>query len=310
MRILFMGSAAFAVPTLSAIVRSRHDVIEVVAQPDKPAGRGMKITACPVAAYAAEHGIALYQPKGVRKPDVIDHFRKLSPDLIVIIAYGRILPKELLDIPPLGCVNVHSSLLPKYRGAAPINWAIANGETETGVTTMRVDEEMDAGDILMSANVKIGYDEDAVELHDRLAPLGAELLMKTIDAIERGTIRGIPQDHSEATFAPIIKKEDGRIDWTMGAREILNRVRGFKPWPGASTSIGGKMLRIHGAKVGSIAAAGKPGEVIEAGKDLVVACGSGALELTQVQIEGKKKMSAADFLRGNKIEVGAVLGKY
>lgn len=309
MRILFMGSAAFAVPSLDALIRSKHRVIEVVAQPDKPAGRGMKITACPVAAYAAEHGIALYQPKGVRKPDVIDHFRKLSPDLIVIVAYGRILPKELLDIPPLGCVNVHSSLLPKYRGAAPINWAIANGETETGVTTMRVDEEMDAGDILMSANVKIGYDEDAVELHDRLAPLGAELLMKTIDAIERGTIKGIPQDHSEATFAPIIKKEDGRIDWTMGAREIHNRVRGFKPWPGASTSIGGKMLRIHGAKVGSIAAAGKPGEVIEAGKDLVVACGSGALELTQVQLEGKKKMSAADFLRGHRIEKGVMLGK-
>lgn len=304
-----MGSAAFAVNSIRALAQSEHRIIEAVTQPDKPAGRGMKITACPVAAYAAEHGIVLYQPKGVRKPDIIDHFKKISPDLIVVVAYGKILPKELLDIPPFGCVNVHSSLLPKYRGAAPINWAIVNGEVETGITTMRISEEMDAGNILMSERVQIGADEDAIQLHDRLAPLGAQLLMKTIDAIERGTIAEIPQDHSKATFAPIIKKEDGRIDWTTGAREIHNRVRGFKPWPGAFTSFGGKMLRIHGAKASSIAADGKPGEVIEAGKTLIVACGSGALELTEVQLEGKKKMDTADFLRGNKIEKGAMLEK-
>lgn len=304
-----MGSAAFAVPSLDALIRSGHHVIEVVTQPDKPAGRGMKITACPVAACAAKHGLAPYQPKGVRKPDVIDHFKKLSPDLIVVVAYGKMLPREFLDIPPLGCVNVHSSLLPKYRGAAPINWAIVNGETETGVTTMRISEKMDAGDILLAEKVAIGADEDAVQLHDRLAPLGAELLLRTIDAIEAGTVKGIPQDHSKATPAPIIKKDDGRIDWAMGAREIYNRVRGFKPWPGTFTSIGGKMLRIHGAKVSSIAADGKPGGVIEAGGALVVACGSGALELTEVQLEGKKKMSAADFLRGHRIEKGVMLGK-
>lgn len=302
-----MGSALFAVPSLEALASSRHQILEVVTQPDKPAGRGRRIAACPAAHAASRLGLALYQPWSVKKAESIDHIRGLAPDMIAVVAYGRILPNMLLEIPQHGCVNVHASLLPKYRGAAPINWAIVNGDSETGVTTQRIGEEVDAGDILLAASTPIGDEETASELHDRLASIGADLLLKTIEGIERGTISPAPQEHSKATFAPIIKKEDGRIDWSMPARDIFNRVRGFAPWPGTFTILDGRLLHIHKAAPADIGASELPGTVIENAANLTVACGMGALYLLEVQIEGRRRMNARDFLRGHKIKVGTIL---
>ncbi|MBT3181261.1 MAG: methionyl-tRNA formyltransferase [Deltaproteobacteria bacterium] len=302
-----MGSAGFAVPSLQALLQSKHEILEVVTQPDKPAGRGRHITPCPTAQFAKEHDLILYQPKSVKKAEAIDHLKNLAPDLIAIVAYGKILPKAILDLPQMGCVNVHSSLLPKYRGAAPINWAIVNGETETGVTTMRINEEMDAGDILLACKTQIDETEDAILLHDRLAPLGAELLLKTLDGIEDNSIKQLPQDHSQASYARIIKKEDGHIDWSKGADEIYNMMRGFKPWPGTYTSLDGKMFRIHEAAPHLEDSKHPAGSIIENDNYIAVACGKGVLFLIEVQIEGKKRMSATDFLKGHKIEKGTVL---
>jgi methionyl-tRNA formyltransferase len=304
MRIIFMGSAAFAVPCLGALHKSRHTVIEVVSQTDKPAGRGQRVTPCKVAQYAEEHGLPLYRPKGLKSEDVLEHFRGLSPDLIAIVAYGKILPLALIEIPRLGCVNVHSSLLPKYRGAAPINWAIVCGEKETGVTTMRINEEMDAGDILLTSKTEIGDDEDAISLHARLAAMGSALLLETIDGLERDEIEPTPQDHSQATYAPMIKKEDGHIRWEDSAAAIYNKVRGFKPWPGAYTTLSGKIFRIHDARPIAEGPKERPGTITVTGKDIDVACDVGSLRLIEVQSEGKKRMGAADFLCGHKFNKG------
>ncbi|MFA5812277.1 MAG: methionyl-tRNA formyltransferase, partial [bacterium] len=240
--------------------------------------------------------------------DVIEHFRGLAPDLLVIVAYGKILPRALIDIPRLGSINVHASLLPKYRGAAPINWAIANGERETGVTTMYINEGLDAGDMLLSASTPIGSEETALELHDRLATIGAALLTETVKKIEAGKIEPVPQDHSKATFAPILKKKDGRIDWQMPAFAIANRVRGFSPWPGTFTSLNQKTVRVHKAQAAEISHCEKPGTVIEATNALTVACGRGALCILELQSEGGRRMPATDFLRGHKIAVGTKFG--
>lgn len=307
MKLLFMGSAAFAVPSLEALCASGHDVLEVVAQPDKPAGRGMHLTACPAASAAQRLGLPLFQPKSVRGLEVIDHIRALEPELIAVVAYGKILPRELLEIPPRGCVNVHASLLPKYRGAAPIAWAIANGETETGVTTQRIAEELDAGDVLLCARTPIDAAETAAELHDRLAPMGAGLLLKTIEGIERGSIQPVPQDPAQATFAPIIRKGDGRIDWSQPAATIFNRIRAFTPWPGSYASLFGKKLKVIRAEPRGQGPCAPPGTVVEGGGHLAVACGEGVLYLLEVQLEGKRKTSAADFLRGHQVPVGARL---
>ena len=307
MKLLFMGSAAFAVPSLAALVDSPHDILAVVTQPDKPAGRGRHITACPAAIAARSHGLILYQPRSVKKPDVIEHIRKLTPELIVVVAYGKILPKALLDLPLRGCINLHASLLPKYRGAAPINWAIVNGESETGVTTQLIGEELDAGDILLSSSTLIGEEETAPELHDRLAKTGAALLLQTIEGIESGTIKPTPQDHNKATFAPLIKKPDGHIDWTLPARNIFNRIRGLNPWPGTFTTLEGKQLSIHKAAPDDTDHKSAPGTIIGSKGHLVVACGQGSLYLLEVQLEGKRQMTAADFLHGHKVSQGMVL---
>ncbi len=308
MRIIFMGSAGFAVPALSALIDSEHDVIEVVAQPDKPAGRGQKVTACPVATCARESELPLYQPKGVRKPERIEHFRELAPDLIAVVAYGKILPRELIDIPKHGCINVHASLLPNYRGAAPIQWAIVNGDAETGVTTQRMVEELDAGDVLMAASTPIDACETARELHDRLALMGADLLLHTIEAIEEDTLVPIPQEPAQVTFAPIIEKADGRIDWTQSAQAIYNRVRGFAVWPGTFTTWQGKQLRLHEVAPVEGPCDAKPGTVVEVGDaHIAIACGEGMLYLLEVQLEGKRRMPVADFLRGHKVAPESIL---
>lgn len=300
MKIIFIGSAAFAVPSLETLTKTNHEILEVVTQPDKPAGRGMEIRSCPVAEFANKNHLKLFQPISVKKTDVIEHFKKLGPDLVVVVAYGKILPKDLLNIPPLGCINVHASLLPKYRGAAPINWAIVNGEKETGVTTQKISEELDAGDVLLLARTPIGEKETSSELYERLSTMGAKLLIETIEKIEHGKIKPTPQDHSKATYAPIIKKEDGRIDWSLSAAAILNRIRGFYPWPGTFMTLDGKQLKIYSANVIDRNVDAKCGEIIEAGEKFVITCGCGALELLEVQLEGKRRMNAKDFLRGYK----------
>jgi len=308
MNLIFMGSAAFAIPALDALADSHHKILEVVTQPDKPAGRGQQIRACPVAERAREHGLSLHQPDSVRMPDELKHFKKLDADLIVIIAYGKILPRELIDMPRHGAINVHASLLPKYRGAAPINWAIVNGERETGVTTMFINEDLDAGDILLSSKTPIHDNETAPELHDRLAEMGSDLLKATISELADGKLIPIPQDHSKATQAPIMKKEDGLIDWSLTSRAIYNRVRGFTPWPGTYTNLEDKTLRIHCAEPLEDGRQGAPGTVVEVQDRLCIACGQGVLKLTEVQIEGGKRMPAADFMRGHSIPVGAKIG--
>lgn len=304
MRIVFMGSAPFAVPSLEALLKAGHDVALVVTQCDKPAGRGLKVHACAVAECAKKNSIPLFQPATLKEPETRSKIRSAGAELIVIVAYGKILPKEVLEMPKLGCVNVHASLLPKYRGAAPINWAIARGETKTGVTTMFINERMDAGDILLQKESAIGADECAPELYERLAKTGAELLIETITGIENKTVRPRPQDEREATYAPIIKKEDGLIDWQRPAREIANLVRGMQPWPVAHTYIDGKMLKIfraHSENPPDLPSS-KAGTVVEAERNLAVATGDGTLYLTDVQLEGKKRMTAEAFLRGHKIK--------
>lgn len=307
MRIVFMGSGAFAVPSLDALAASRHKVVGVITQPDKPAGRGRQITPCPVAEAAVRLGLALYQPPSVKEPQVIEHIHSLSSELIVVVAYGKILPSSVLQIPPHGCVNVHASLLPKYRGAAPIAWAIVNGERETGVTTQKITMEVDAGDILLSRRTHIGETETSAQLQDRLAPMGAELLMKTIEGLEKSMIKPVPQDRTRATHAPILKKGDGHIDWRRSAREIFNRVRGLNPWPGTFAILEGKHIVIHKAAALEISQDAMPGTIVGNQGRLAVACGEGTLYLLEIQPEGRKKMPAADYLRGHNVAVGTVL---
>lgn len=309
MRLIFMGSAAFAVPSLEALLKSRHEILAVVTQPDKPVGRGLEIKPCAVAAAAKEKGLNLFQPKSVKDLETIDHLRTLAPHIIIVVAYGKILPKDLLEIPHYGCINLHASLLPKYRGAAPINWAIVKGEKETGVSTQRIVEELDAGDVLLSEKTLIGNEETAADLYERLSQMGSELLLETIDSMELGLINPVPQDNRAATYAPIIRKEDGIINWRKNAADIFNQIRGFTPWPGAFTKLDGKMFRIHKATASPAKICGAAGEIVDAAGKLVVACGSGTLYLEEVQLEGKRKMPIEEFLRGHKLQTGTCLGK-
>lgn len=297
MRLLFMGTPEFAVPCLQSLLDAGHEVCGVFTQPDKPKGRGYAMTPPPVKELAVQHGIPVFQPKTLRDGAAAEEIRALSPEVIVVVAYGKILPKEVLDIPPYGCVNVHASLLPKYRGAAPIQWSILRGEKTTGVTTMYMAEGLDTGDMLMKAETEIGPDETAGELHDRLSQLGADLIVRTLDAMKAGTLTRTPQDDALSCYAPILTRDLSKIDWTKTAQEIHNQVRGLSPWPSASTVWGGKTLKIHKTKLLS-GVSGDPGEV-KPGKSLVVCCGEDAVELLTVQYEGGKRMSGADFLLGH-----------
>jgi len=299
LRAIFMGTPEFAVRSLERMVAAGHQVIAVFTQPDRPKGRGQESTASPVKIAAERLGLALYQPERVRRPEVVEEIRSLKPEVMVVVGYGQIIPQAILDIPPHGIVNVHASLLPKYRGAAPIQWAIARGETKTGVTTMRIDAGLDTGDMLLKAETEIGDEETAIELSVRLAGMGAGLLEETLARLS--AIKPEKQDSSQATLAPILKKEDGRIDWTRPAREIANRVRGFQPWPGCYTIWRGKRLAIWRAR--AVAGSGRVGEIRGVG----VACGEGALELIEVQPEGKKRMTAEAFLNGHQVKDGEVL---
>jgi methionyl-tRNA formyltransferase len=309
MELVFLGTPEFAVPTLEHAIAAGHRVLAVFTQPDRPKGRGGQLAASPVKLSALRHGIPVYQPERVRHPDSIELLRGMNPRAMVVVGYGQILPQSIIDIPPLGIVNVHASLLPKYRGAAPIQWAIANGETRTGVTTMRIDAGLDTGGMLLKWDTAIGPEENALELGARLADAGADLLVQTLAGLDAGTIPAEPQDSSQATHAPILKKEDGRIDWSRSESEIFNRMRGFLPWPGAYTSFRGQGMHVWKARLTEEHAHATPGKLSSAGGRLFAECAAGTmLELLEVQLEGRKRMPAAAFLQGHRIEPGESLG--
>lgn len=304
MRIVFMGTPDFAVPCLQRLLEDGHEVTAVFTQPDKPVGRHAVLTPPPVKQLALSHGIPVYQPTKMRDGTVAALLRELAPDCLVVVAYGRILPQEILDVPPRGCVNIHGSLLPRYRGAAPIQWSVIRGETVTGVTSMFMDAGMDTGDIIDTLTTPIGENETAGELFERLAPLGARLLSTTLAAIADGTVTRRPQNDAEATMAPMLEKTMGRLDLTRPAQELHNQVRGMNPWPGAFCTAGGKTLKIHETRVA--AGSGAPGTLLCA-DPVTVACGEGALQLVTVQPEGKPRMAAEAWLRGARLPQGARL---
>jgi methionyl-tRNA formyltransferase len=296
MRLVFLGTPTFAVPTLERMVEAGHEVPLVVTQPDRPRGRGQNAAPPPVKEAALRMGLPVYQPERVRRPEALERLRELAADGMVVVGYGQIIPQAVIDLAPLGIINVHASLLPKYRGAGPIQWAILNGETSTGVTTMRIDAGLDTGDMLLKAATEIGPNENAIELGKRLAVMGAGLLVETLARIH--DIVPEKQDASEATLAPLLKKEDGLIDWSRPAADIHNQVRGLQPWPGAYTTFRGQALHIWRSRVAEKASL----------KPWVVGCGEGALELLEVQLEGRKRISAADFANGQRLTENDILG--
>ncbi|HTS28296.1 MAG TPA: methionyl-tRNA formyltransferase [Bryobacteraceae bacterium] len=350
MRLVFLGTPAFAVPTLERVVEAGHQVLAVVSQPDRPRGRGQQAAAPPVKEAALRLGLPVFQPERVRRPEAVEYLRGLAADAMVVVGYGQIIPQSVIDLAPLGIINVHGSLLPKYRGAGPIQWAILNGETRTGVTTMRIDAGLDTGDMLLKAETEIGPDETAVELGRRLSLMGADVLVETLAGLAAGSIVPEKQDSAQATYAPLLKKEDGRIDWSQPAAAIHNRVRGLQPWPGAHTTFRGQQLQIwksrglksRGWGLGPPApdqesAPGPgsrffaphstspvahqqnpnpqpptpnplPGSVIKV-RPLVIACGEGALELLEVQLEGRKRISGDAFANGQRVAENERLGE-
>lgn len=302
-----MGTPQFAVPTLEALVAAGHTVAAVYTQPDRPKGRGQELALSPVKEAALRLGLPVYQPERIRR--VVDEVASFHAKAMVVVGYGQILPQSIIDLAPLGIINVHASLLPAYRGAAPIQWAIANGETETGVTTMKIDAGLDTGDMLRKAETRIGPEETAPELSARLAAMGADLLIETLDMLERGQIVPEPQDHDAATLAPILKKEDGIVDWSRPAREIHARLRGFTPWPGATTTFRGAGLKILTARL-SAETGLAPGQLALRQRKLVAGCGGGtALELVEVQPEGRKRVPGESFANGARLLDNELLGQ-
>lgn len=305
MRIVFMGTPDFAVPSLQALIDAGHDVCAVYTQPDKPQGRKQILTAPPVKMLALEHDIPVFQPNTLKNEDEQARLRELAPEVIIVVAYGKLLPKAVLDIPPHGCINVHGSLLPRWRGAAPIQWAVIAGDEMAGVTTMQMAEGLDTGDMLLTYETKVGETETAGELFDRLAKSGAELLTETLVKLDEITPR--PQDDAQSCYAHMLDKQMAVIDWSKSAHEIDCLIRGLNPWPIALTTLAGERLKVFATE--KAAGNGEPGTVLEADpkKGLTVACGEGALKLTEIQLVGGKRMKTTDFLRGHAIEVGTKL---
>lgn len=305
MRILFMGTPDFAVPSLEALLSAGHEVCGVFTQPDKPKNRGMKLQASPIKKCAIAHNIPVFQPQKMRDGEAMGYLRELDPELIVVAAYGRILPEDILDYPANGCINVHSSLLPKYRGAAPIHWAILNGERETGVTIMHMAPELDTGDIISQESTKIGSDETALELFERLARIGAELLIRSVADLGAGRATRTPQEEEKSTYAPMLGREQSAMDWTRTAVELHAQVRGLIPWPNAVTELGGVRCKIWKTSVLAEKTTAVPGAVTEAGKHgIVMACGGGTLlRILELQADGGKRLGAGDYLRGHSLDV-------
>jgi methionyl-tRNA formyltransferase len=310
LRLLFCGTPQFALPSLKRLIAEQDfDVAAVFTQPDRPRGRGGQVSFSAVKEIALAANIPVYQPANIRMPEAEEQLRRLAPEVVVIIAYGQIIPARLLTIPPLGWINLHASLLPKYRGAAPINWAIANGETVTGNTTMRIDAGMDTGPMLLQQDLPIAPDETAPELAARLSQAGAELMVETLRGIRSGAIVGRTQNHSAATMAPVLKREDGRIDWARPAQEIYNRMRGFAPWPGAYTAFRGQICHIWGAPTSKEQSDRAPGTIFVENKKIFVASGAATgMELTHVKVEGRKQVSAIEFANGARLQPGERFG--
>jgi methionyl-tRNA formyltransferase len=307
-RIIFFGTPIFAISSLKSLLRGPDDVVTVVTQPDRERGRGRKVIPSPVKEVCLQHRLTLLQPEKAKDEAFQEKIKNLQPQLFAVVAYGQILPKSLLQIPEYGAVNVHASLLPKYRGAAPIPWAILKGEKVTGVTTMMMDEGMDTGDILLQTEIPMGEEETSETLHDRLALLGARLLLETVSGMKAGSVHPIPQDHSKATYAPSLKKEDGRINWSKEAKEINRQVRALNPWPGAFTEWNGQLLKIYRGELREKSSTGKTGVVAWVGSDFIeVETGKDFFLIQEVQLEGKRRMSVREFLAGHTIPVGTVL---
>jgi len=310
MKLVFCGTPQFAVPSLERLAAAGFELQLVVTQPDRPQGRGMELAAPPVKQSALKLGLPVLQPEKIKKNEEFQaRLRELSPAAIIVVGYGRIIPPWMLDLPAYGNINVHASLLPKYRGAAPIQWAIANGETVTGVTTMLLNEGLDTGDVLLQRQIPVEEEDTSVTLAPRLAEMGADLLVETLRGLEQKKITPVPQDHSQATLAPILTKEDGLVDFRRAAREIHNRLRGFQPWPGAYTQFRGKNLKFVTVRPAIAREEKSPGELFLEGGDLYAACGGAtSLQLLTLQLEGKKAMSAREFVNGYRPAAGERLG--
>ncbi len=306
MRVIFCGTPDFAVPALQRLLAEPDFSMEaVVTQPDRPRGRGQRVASSPVKDFALDAGLYVFQPEKIKSDSAYAFFQRLAPDAVILIAYGQIIPPPLLGIPRLGWINLHASLLPKYRGAAPVNWAIINGERQTGLTTMQIDAGLDTGPILLQRAVEIAPEETAPELARRLAEAGAPLMVETLRKLDHGEIAPLPQDHTEATQAPPLKKADGRIDWVRTAEQIYNRIRGLEPWPGAFTTFRGRLCHIWGRPAAPTARADAPGTLLFSGGELYVSCGEGTrLRLEAVQIEGGKRIPASDFANGARLRPG------
>jgi methionyl-tRNA formyltransferase len=303
LRIVFCGTSDFALPSLRHLAaQPDFQIVGVVTQPDRPRGRGQATASPPVKDAAVAAGLAVYQPQKIKSDEALEYFKRVAPDVVAIIAYGQIIPQRLIEIPRLGWINLHGSLLPKYRGAAPVHRAILNGETRTGLTTMRIDAGLDTGPMLLKYESEIGPDETAPELYARLAEAGAPLLAETLRGIERGTLTPAPQDNSQATFAPPLKKEEGRIDWSLPAQRIYNRIRGLQPWPGTFTSFRGKNCAIWGRPADLAPSQQPPGAIALRGDSVIVACGEGsALRIEFVQLEGRKRITGREFANGARL---------
>jgi methionyl-tRNA formyltransferase len=306
MRIVFIGSGKIGVPALRALLNSEHEVVGVVTQPDKPVGREQRIEPPPIKkeliGRARAPGAPIFQPAKIKDPQTIEELRALTPDVIVVMAYGQILPRDVLEIPRLACLNLHASLLPRWRGAAPIQAAIAAGDRETGITVMYMDEGLDTGDVLLQRNIEILPNDTGGLLHDRLAQIAPEVLLESLRFVAAGNAPRIAQDNTSATYAPKLKREHGLIDWSESAEAIERKIRAYNPWPGAFMKVGDQNLKVFSASV--VDFSGQPGEVLRTDKDLIIAAGKAALSLAEVQLEGKRRMTAAEFLRGH----GALVG--
>jgi methionyl-tRNA formyltransferase len=302
MRIVFIGTGEIGVPTLRALLNSEHEVVAVVTQPDKPVGREQRIESPPIKKAIAKTKIPTLQPSRIKDQEAIAEIRGLTPDVIVVVAYGQILPRDVLEIPRLACLNLHASLLPRWRGAAPIQAAIAAGDCETGITAMYMDEGLDTGDILLQRKIEILPNDTGGSLHDRLAQIAPEALIESLRLLAAGNAPRVPQDNARATYAPKLKREDGEIDWSESAEAIEQKIRAYNPWPGAFMKVGDQNLKVFSASV--VDFSGQPGEVLRTDKDLIIAAGKAALSLAEVQLEGKRRMTAAEFLRGH----GALVG--
>lgn len=303
-----MGTPEFAIPSLAMLIASDNNIEGIVTQPDRPKGRGKKLQPPPIKTLAQQHGLPVIQPVGVKEDNFIQWLKGQNPDLVVVVAFGQILPPKVLRIPHHGCINLHASLLPAYRGAAPINWVLINGEGKTGATTILMNEWMDTGDILLQREINIERKDDALTLNHRLSTLGAKLLLETISQLKKGTLISTPQNHSQASYAPVLKKENGYIEWKRDAQAIYNQIRGTVPWPGAFTHLDNKLLKIFNSAVIEDETQELPGQISQVNPEgIKVATGKGYLLLTEIQLQDRRRMKAADFVRGNPIPIGTML---